>query len=79
MFYCLFTCCFSSPLWHDLLKIGVLSERSITAEFLLSHDTPVDIAKSPVDYDHPCGKEVEAVQGEETKARLQGWSAIEAM
>lgn len=31
-----------------------------------------------MDY-HPCGKEAEVAQGEETKARLQGWCAIEAM
>uniref|UniRef100_UPI0037E88240 NLR family CARD domain-containing protein 3-like n=1 Tax=Semicossyphus pulcher TaxID=241346 RepID=UPI0037E88240 len=32
---------------HDLLKIGVCSELSVTAEFHRSHGIPVDIARSP--------------------------------
>lgn len=33
--------------WHNLLRIEMLSERAITAEFLCSHDIPTDIARSP--------------------------------
>ena len=32
--------------WHNLLEIGILSKRTITAEFLPSHDIPEDITRS---------------------------------
>ncbi|XP_016348215.1 uncharacterized protein LOC107693373 isoform X2 [Sinocyclocheilus anshuiensis] len=32
---------------HDLLRIGVCYEQSVTAEFLRSHKIPVDIVRSP--------------------------------
>ena len=32
---------------HELLKIGVCSELSVTADFHQSHDFPVDIVRKP--------------------------------
>ncbi len=43
------TSCWANNIYsrRDLLQIGLLSERAITAEFLRSYDIPADIARSP--------------------------------
>lgn len=54
MFVRVYAACTDDILWgeqnlqpHDLLEIGLSSERAATAEFLLSHNILRDIARSP--------------------------------
>lgn len=64
---------------HDLLKIEVCNEWTVSAEFLdththRGHDQETRIS---VDY-HPRGKETKALPGEEAEARLQERRASQA-